>query len=194
MQHYPARSKGEYFGPWSLTDRSRFAACAWGDAPVQILHFRRELFHHILTPILFRTIASTPAFNRAVKNHRSSRERSLLDEKDRDSIRELLTACDHWNAFPSVVRHNLLNKAEIRATTGAGRKLWAVGDLPCTRIPYYQDPSRKAEKRIEKGKLWEHQLPMGKNETCLARLARIVAYSSDSTSYPLPMLALIADA
>ena len=71
MQHYPARSKGEYFGPWSLTDRSRFAACAWGDAPVRILNFRRELFHHILTPILFRTIASTPAFNRAVKNHRS---------------------------------------------------------------------------------------------------------------------------
>ena len=71
MQHYPARSKGEYFGPWSLTDRSRFAACVWGDAPVRILNFRRELFHHILTPILFRTIASTPAFNRAVKNHRS---------------------------------------------------------------------------------------------------------------------------
>ena len=71
MQHYPARSKGEYFGPWSLTDRSCFAACVWGDAPVRILNFRRELFHHILTPILFRTIASTPAFNRAVKNHRS---------------------------------------------------------------------------------------------------------------------------
>ena len=149
MQHYPARSKGEYFGPWSLTDRSRFAACAWGDAPVQILHFRRN--SSLIFSILFRTIASTPAFNRAVKNHHG---RSAVSSMRRtDSIRELLTACDHWNAFPSVVRHNLLNKAEWerrQAQEGSSGQ----GDLPMYTYTILSGSVTEGRKTYREGKLW----------------------------------------